>query len=145
MGNGKDFFARDAAGRRSEYVSLAPQITVNGVTGHLIKKKGDTDTHTNLPYYSNSSDVYFRQNKYGVIQGRVYIGNKMFLDFDWSHNHVNSDGRRFQRGVVHVQVWRENGPADFVRLSDNARMMNNSEMKRYGPLLKRFCPSVKFR
>ena len=145
MGNGKDFFARDTAGRRSEYVSLAPQVTVNGVTGHLIKKKGDTDTHTNLPYYSNSSDVYFRQNKHGVVQGRVYIGNKMFLDFDWSHNHVNSDGRRFQRGVVHVQVWRENGPADFVRLSDNARMMNNSEMKRYGPLLKRFCPSVKFR
>ena len=32
MGNGKDFFARDAEGRRSEYVSLAPPITVNGVT-----------------------------------------------------------------------------------------------------------------
>lgn len=145
MGNGKDFFARDAEGRRSEYVSLAPPITVNGVTGHLIKKKGDSDTHTNLPYYSNTSDVYFRQNKYGVVQGRVYIGNKMFLDFDWSHNHENSDGRKFPRGVVHVQMWRENGPADFVRLGDNARMMNNAEIKKYGPLLRRFCPTIKFR
>ena len=57
MGNGADFFARDAKGRQSEYVSLAPAVTINGVKGHLIKRKEDSDTHTNLPFYY--SIVYF--------------------------------------------------------------------------------------
>lgn len=145
MGNGQDFFSRDAAGRRSEYVEITPAVTVNGVKGHLIKKKGDSDMHTNLPYYSNTSDVYFRQNKDGVCQARVYVGQKKFLDFDWSHQHRNKDGRAFQKGVVHVQVWQENSDGTFTRKSGDARMMSNAEMKKYGPLLKKFCPSVKFR
>lgn len=103
MGNGVDFFSRDEKGRRSEYVSVEPARTVNGVKGHLIKKVGDKDTHTNLPYYSNTSDVYFRKNANGVCQARVYVGQKMFLDFDWSHKHINSDGKTFDRGIVHVQ------------------------------------------
>ena len=81
MGNGADFFARDADGRRSEYTSLAPAVTINGVKGHLIKRNEDSDTHTNLPFYANTSDVYFRQNKNGVCQARVYIGQKLHLDF----------------------------------------------------------------
>ena len=145
MGNGADFFSRDERGRRSEYVSLAPARTVNGVKGHLIKKAGDSDTHTNLPYYSNTSDVYFRQNKNGVCQARVYIGQKKYLDFDWSHPHTNADGRRFEKGTVHVQVWKQNKDGTFTRLSDDARSMNNAEMKKYGPILKDFCPSVKLR
>ena len=136
MGNGADFFARDAAGRQSEYESLSPAVTINGIKGHLIKRKGDFDTHTNLPFYANTSDVYFRQNVYGVCQARTYIGHNLHLDFDWSHAHTNrGDGRHFPAGVVHA----------FKRLSNEARSMSNYEMKKYGPILKYFCPSVKFR
>ncbi len=146
MGNGADFFSRDAKGRRSEYVALAPSKIVNGVKGTLIKKRGDSDTHTNLPYYSNTSDVYFRKNANGVCQARVYIGQKKYLDFDWSHDHRNStDGRIFHKGTVHVQVWKENKDGSFSRVSDAARSMSNAEMKRYGPLLKAFCPDIKLR
>ena len=146
MGNGADFFARDADGRRSEYTSLAPAVTINGVKGHLIKRNEDSDTHTNLPFYANTSDVYFRQNKNGVCQARVYIGQKLHLDFDWSHAHTNhGDGRHFQAGTVHVQIWEKQKDGTFKRLSDDARFMNNHEMKKYGPILKYFCPSVKFR
>lgn len=145
MGNGANFFSRDASGRQSEYVSIAPAKTVNGVKGHLIKKVGDSDTHTNLPFYANSSDVYFRKNKNGVCQARLYIGQKMYLDFDWSHAHMNQDGRTFDKGVVHVQLWKQKADGTFERLSSNARAMNNNEMKKYGPLLKNFCPTVKFR
>lgn len=60
MGNAADFFSRDAKGRRAEYISIAPSKIINGIKGTLIKKKGDSDTHTNLPYYANSSTVYFR-------------------------------------------------------------------------------------
>lgn len=147
MGNGADFFSRDAQGRRSEYVSLGKAESVNGVKGHLIKKKGDTDTHTNLPYYSNTSDVYFRQNAKGVCQARVYIGQKMFLDFDWSHQHKNNDGsgRVFKEGHVHVQVWKENKDGTFSRISGSARSMSPAEMKKYGPLMKKYCPNIKLR
>ena len=31
------------------------------------------------------------------------------------------------------------------RLSNEARLMNNAEMKKYGPILKKFNPNVKFR
>ncbi len=86
------FFTLDEVGRSSEYVSLGRKGTENGVTGHLIKKKDSTDTHTNLPRYANSSDMYFRQNAKGICQARVYIGQKMFLDFDWSHDHKIKDG-----------------------------------------------------
>ena len=145
MGNGVDFFSRDEKGRRSEYVSLEPARTINGVKGHLIKKAGDSDTHTNLPYYSNSSDMYFRKNQNGVCQARVYIGQKTFLDFDWSHNHTNKgDGRKFERGTVHVQVWKQNKDGTYSRVSD-ARSMSNAEMKKYGPILKDYCSSVKLR
>ena len=146
MGNGADFFSRDEKGRRSEYTSLAPARTVNGVKGHLIKKVGDTDTHTSLPLYSNTSDMYFRQNDNGVCQGRVYIGQRTFLDFDWSHAHTNKgDGKSFPRGVVHVQLWKQNSDGTVTRLGNNARGMNNAEIQMYGPILKSFCPSVKLR
>lgn len=145
MGNGADFFSRDEKGRRSEYVSLEPARTVNGVKGHLIKRKGDKDTYSNLPLYSNTSDVYFRQNEHGVCQARVYVGQKTILDFDWSHAHTNKgDGRKFERGTVHVQVWKQNKDGTFIRIND-ARSMSNAEMKKYGPILKDYCPSVKFR
>ncbi len=146
MGNGADFFSRDYAGRRSEYESLSPAVTINGIRGHLIKRKGDSDTHTNLPFYANTSDVYFRQNVYGVCQARTYIGNKLHLDFDWSHEHINKDdGRVFHKGTIHVQIWQEQNNGTFKRLSNEARSMSNYEMKKYGPILKYFCPSVKFR
>lgn len=146
MGNGVNFFSRDEKGRRSEYEELMPSKIVNGVKGTLIKKIGDKDTHTGLPYYSNTSDVYFRKNKNGVCQARVYVGNKKYLDFDWSHNHKNRDSNRvFEVGRVHVQVWKEESKGSFIRLSDNARSMSVAEMKKYGPILKAFCHNIKLR
>jgi len=116
------------------------------VKGTIVKRRG-SDTHTNLPRYADKCDMYFRQNVNGVCQGRVYVNHKMTIDFDWSHSHTNKSGdrRTFRVGVVHVQVWKECSDGTFVRITDNARYMNNYEMKKYGPLLKAFCPSVKFR
>ena len=145
MGNGSNFFSRDEKGRRSEYVSLEPARIVNGVKGHLIKKVGDSDTHTNLPFYSNTSDLYFRQNENGVCQARVFIGQKTYLDFDWSHTHINKgNGRKFERGTVHVQVWKQNKDGTYTRVTEDRRM-NNAEMKKYGHIFKDYCLSVKLR
>lgn len=75
----------------------------------------------------------------------AYMWAKRNIDFDWSHVHKNSDGRKFERGVVHVQVWKQNKDGSFSRQSDDARSMSNAEMKKYGPILKAYCPTVKLR
>ncbi len=145
MGNSANFYIRRKSDN-SEYVALTPAKTVNGVKGKLIKRRGDPDDHTNLPMFAKTSDVYFRQNKKGVCQARVYINQSVSIDFDWSHAHNNKgDKRNFPAGVIHVQIWVKQKDGSIKRLSNDARFMNNDEIKKYGPLIKKFCPTVKFR
>lgn len=80
-----------------------------------------------------------------MCQARMYVGQKKYLDFDWSHIHTDIDGRKFKNGTIHVQVWKQNKDGTFSRLNDNARGMNNAEIKKYGPLIRSFCRDVKFR
>lgn len=125
--------------------------TVNGVHGKVIKLKTDkTGTHAGLPTYANTSDMYFRLGQEGgIIQGKVYINRKMCIDFDWGHDHTNkgpgADGRTFPKGVVHVQTYSVDEKGVVTRHSNNARYMNNAEMKKYGPIIKAFNPNAKFR
>mgnify|MGYP007069917502 CR=1 FL=1 len=146
MGNSREFILGITSQGQSEYETIGPAKTFGGIKGRLIKRRVDPDHHTTLPKYSKTSDVYFRQNKNGVCQARVYTDRRMILDFDWSHNHTNKkENRTFRAGTIHVQVWRYNKDGSFVRISDKARLMNNYEMKKYGALIKAFCPDVKFR
>jgi hypothetical protein len=130
----------------SEYVAVSAAKVVGYVKGEVVKRRNDSDTHTNLPKYANTSDVYFRRNRNGVCQARVYINHRTCLDFDWSHPHNNiGDARHFNRGVVHVQEYHWHSDNTVTRLTNEARYMNNHEMKKYGALIKAFCPEVKFR
>ena len=135
------------------YEQIGETVHMNGLTGKMIKLKTDKDgTHTGLPSFSNTSDVYFRKGKDGLAcQAKAYESRKMIIDFDWSHEHINSsDGRTFPKGIVHVQRYEylgkdEDGKVIYKRLSGEARLMNNAEMKKYGALIKKFNPNVKFR
>lgn len=151
MGGGREYLA---TGGFSQYLYeiIGEPYCVNGLKGEMIRKRGVPDGHSALPAYSNTSDIYFSPDENGVAcQGKVYVDRTMVLDFDWSHSHCNkSDGRQFQKGVVHVQRYEfvkvdEHGRHIFERLSDEARCMSNYEMKLYGPMIKHFCPTVKFR
>jgi hypothetical protein len=145
MGNAVDF----TLGIRKvppEYVAISAAKIVGGVKGEVVKRSNDSDIHTNLPKFSNTSDIYFRQNRNGVCQARVYMSHRTCLDFDWSHPHNNiGDARHFKIGVVHVQEYQWHSDGTFIRLSNDARYMNNYEIKKYGALIKAFCPNVKFR
>ena len=148
MGNGVEFFnAIASGGAKCEYEAVGQAKIVGGIKGGIVKRKDATETHSNLPQYAVTSDMYFRKNNAGVCQGRVYLDHKVTLDFDWRHDHTNNgiDGRHFRRGVVHVQIWQQKPDGTFTRISNGARLMNNAEMKQYGPLIKTFCPGVKFR
>lgn len=145
MGNAVEY-PNIRKGNASEYVGIGKARIVNGVKGRIVKRRGDPDTFSNLSIYANTSEVYFRQSEHGVSQARVYVNHRMSLDFDWGHNHRNkSDKRLFKVGTVHVQGWRWKPDGTFERLSDSARLMNNVEMKKYGPIIRAFCPTVKFR
>jgi hypothetical protein len=146
MGNQRQYLA---SGGFSEYLyqDESERVTINGVTGKMISKITDpTGTHDGLPTYSNTSDIYFKKGDDGLAsQAKVYKDRKTVLDFDWNHEHKNRNGRVFPKGTVHVQMYRVNSDGSLTRLSDNARSMNNHEMKKYGPILKYFNPNVKFR
>lgn len=146
MGNQRQYVA---SGGFNEYLyqDVSERVTINGVTGKMISKITDpTGTHDGLPTYSNTSDIYFKKGDDDLAsQAKVYKDRKTVLDFDWNHEHKNRNGRVFPKGTVHVQMYRVNSDGSLTRLSDNARGMNNHEMKKYGPILKYFNPNVKFR
>ncbi len=135
------------------YEQVGKTVRMNGLTAKMIKLKTDKNgTHTGLPSFSNTSDVYLRMGQDSLAcQAKAYESRTMIIDFDWSHEHINSgDGRMFKKGVVHVQKYEylgkdKNGKVIYRRLSNEARLMNNAEMKKYGPILKKFNPKVKFR
>lgn len=138
MGNGRIYPNGGFTGSIAKYERIGYCQYANGLRGSIVKRKNDTDGHSNLPQFANTSDVYFRQNTNGVCQARVYIDHATLLDFDWSHNHTNKgDGRCFERGTVHVQMWSRNSNGSFTRLSDDARIMSDSEINKYGALIKK--------
>ncbi len=120
-------------------------ITVGGVSAKVIVKLGDDEHQSGLPIHSNTPDsVYINVLGKGKepVQLRVFQGRTASKDFDWNHEHKDkATGKVYPKGVVHVQVFDENG----VRDGKHARYMNNAEMKQYGPMIKFLFPGVKFR
>ncbi len=127
-------------------------IVINGVTAKVIRKKGDTSGQGGLPSYADTSSMYFKEGPNGdIIQGAFYGNDRRIrLNFDWGHDHYNDpkhsgNGRRFSKGVVHIQTYTVDQEGKIVRQSNNARLMSNAEMKKFGPIIKHFNPTVKFR
>lgn len=93
---------------------------------------------------------FLRLDKTGKpVQGRLYNGRLSAIDFDWGHDHYNNpgkggNGQKFSKGVVHVQEYRFRKDGTVDRISQNARLMTNDEIKTYGPILKYFDPKIKF-
>lgn len=142
------------------YTSMSQRVIINGVTGRMIADKNDPfGDHTHLPAYAGKCDVYFYPDKdEKATQAKLYSGEKMVLDFDWDHTHENKSSGRvtetFHKGVVHVQeytsvrIWspKYNKYVEkFKRKSNNARLMTEAEIAKYGPIIHHFNPNVKFR
>ncbi|MBQ6063011.1 MAG: hypothetical protein IJK87_05185 [Prevotella sp.] len=140
------------------YEARSPRITINGVTGRMIRKKTFlTGNPMHLPNYSGKCDVYFLPGKDGLaIQAKVFSNHRVVKDFDWSHDHRNKDGTFFPKGTVHVQEYivtkvrvKENGKWRykdmFHRKSKEASLMTDADIKKYGDLIHYFNPNVKFR
>lgn len=146
---GPKWYHKVAGHTDNKHVPVGDKVTVNGVTGEILRNIDDPDgSHSRMPSYSGESDMYFRLDSDGktVIQGTLYIGHKKICDFDWGHEHKNTDGKKFPKGVVHVQFYEADSNGNRVRANNgDARYMNNGEMKKYGPIIRYFNPDAKFR
>lgn len=156
MGGAKAFRGKSRQFTRYLYTSMSPIVAANGVTGRMIAKKDKNpyDSHHDLPAFNRECDVYFYPNSDGTArQAKVYKNCEMTKDFDWDHSHKNPDGRTFQKGVVHVQEYtkkqvldKKTGKTKTVNIrSKYARLMTQDEIEKYGALLKKFNPNIKFR
>lgn len=141
MGNGNEY---DPSGGFSTYLyeTVGGSVTMNGYKCEIVQMKSDKDKngyHAGLPAFSNTSDIYV-----GLGPGdkprqmRLYIDRHQVIDFDWGHSHRNTDGKKFAKGVVHVQRYPGAKGGD-------ARYMNNAEIKKFGAIIKYFCPDAKLR
>ena len=128
------------------YETVGETKIINGLKAKVIKLKTDKKgTHSSLPLFSVTSDVYLRLGFDGMpCQAKVYKNERAVLDFDWSHEHRNPDGTVSPKGVVHVQTYT-NVSGSVERHSNQARFMTESEIAKYGPMLLAFNPNVKFR
>ena len=146
MGNSRFYLSN---GGFSEYLyeTVGQPKVINGLRAKIVKLKTDIKgTHSSLPQYSNTSDIYFRLGQDGrPCQAKLYLSRRMCLDFDWDHEHKNSDGKVFKKGTVHVQVYSVNKDGTLSRMSDNARYMTDREIELYGEVIKAFYSDIKFR
>lgn len=123
------------------YHQVGDTISANGITGKVIAKTGGQPGHDGLPLYSNTSKVYFKLDEHGMIeQARIYDGRKAVYDIDWGHVHDD-----FKIGMVHIHAFSYTSNGDVDRKQKNARFLNDEEMEKYGALLKKANPNIKFR
>lgn len=123
------------------YHQIGDTITANGLSGKVISKIGGSFGHDGLPHYSNTSKIYFKLDKNGKVeQARIYNKRIPSLDIDWGHPH-----HEFPQGIVHVHEYYKDNHGNWHRDEINVRFMNNAEIKKYGELLKKANPNIKFR
>jgi len=123
------------------YHQVGETITAGGITGKVIEKINGNPGHDGLPLYSNTSKIYFKVNEDGIIeQARIYNGRQAIYDIDWGHTH-----NEFQKGVAHIHEFVQDKKGNWHRNIKDARYLNNEEIKKYGDLLKKANPSIKFR
>ncbi len=131
-----------------DHPDYAP-ITINGIRAKVVYKIDDpTMAQAGLPTFANTSDMYFKQGIEGnIVQAKLYDekDKQQKLDFDWGHQHTNTDGTVFPKGVVHVQTYGKIDGDKMPRFSDEARLMTDAEIEKYGPLILHYNPHVKFR
>jgi hypothetical protein len=127
-------------------------VTINGITAKVIRKITDINgRHTGLPRGAGDSDMYFcLDNKGQVKQGRLYKNRLLVADFDWGHEHTNDptkggNAETFPKGTVHVQEFKQITRDGAIRTSENARLMTDEEISKYGQIILHFNPNVRFR
>lgn len=116
-----------------------------GIMGMVVLRRSDPlGDHYSLPLKSPIADMCFKVNNRGVVvQGRYYIAQEAYLDFDWGHYHTNpGDGMVFPTGTIHVQRFYKDQEGIIRRDGDDARVMNQWELENILPLIHFYNPEA---
>ena len=138
---GQNYYKAEGGFSQYLYHQVGDIISANGVSAKVIEKINPDDNNQGLPRYSNTSDMYLAKGgKSGeIIQARLYVSRKAYMDIDWGHPHSG-----VPCGIAHVHFYQLDGSGKPVK-TGKWRLLNNKEMKKYGSLLKKANPKVKFR
>ncbi|MBO7506808.1 MAG: hypothetical protein J6T67_05440 [Paludibacteraceae bacterium] len=141
---GPRHYLQEGGFSETKYYAVGDSITANGITAKVVTMiDEDVLFHSSLPQYSSTSQMYLKRSEKGdneIIQARFFQNRKAICDFDWGHFHGD-----LEKGVVHIHLYsyKEDGTID--RNACMTRYLNNEEIKRFGPVLKKANPNVKFR
>lgn len=124
------------------YRQVGDVIKYKGMQFKCVEHINDPKHQKGLPMASNKSNGYFRVDSRGKVnQLRVFVKRDAAIDFDWGHAHG-----KHGIGTVHVHLYSYDKQGNVIRTKDTAvRCMNNAEMRKYGELIKKVCPTAKFR
>lgn len=138
---GQNYYKAEGGFTQYLYHQVGDIISANGVSAKVIEKINPRDDSQGLPRYSNTSYMYLAKGgKSGeIIQARIYINRKAYVDIDWGHPHHGVPS-----GIAHIHFYQLNEHGEPIK-TGKWRLLNNKEMKKYGPLLKKANPKVKFR
>ena len=124
------------------YHQVGEIISANGLSAKVIARIDPKDNNQGLPIYSNTGELYLGKGSDSgeIIQLRLYKNRKAYIDFDWGHPH-----HEIPEGVVHVHFYEIGADGKPKKIKQKYRRLNNAEMKKYGPLIKKANPNAKFR
>ncbi len=145
---GQNYYKAEGGFSQYLYQLVGETIEINGIQAKVIEYIGTKDHHEGLPYYSNTSDMYLKiaDNQTYVEKAIVYIDRHAAFEFDWGHEHTNKkgNGKSFPIGVVHVHELERIGNT-VRRKNMDARLLTAAEISKYGKILKKVYPQIKFK
>ena len=145
---GQNYYKAEGGFSQYLYQLVGETIEINGIQAKVIEYIGTKDHHEGLPYYSNTSDMYLKiaDNQTYVEKAIVYIDRHAAFEFDWGHEHTNKkgNGKSFPIGVVHVHELERIGNT-VRRKNMDARLLTAAEVSKYGKILKKVYPQIKFK
>lgn len=145
---GQNYYKAEGGFSRYLYHQVGEIIEINGIRAKIIEYIGTKNHHESLPYYSNTSDMYLKiaDNQTYVEKAIVYLDRHAAFEFDWGHQHTNKkgNGQSFAVGVVHVHELERTGNT-VRRKNVDARLLTAEEIAKYGKILKKAYPQIKFK
>lgn len=144
---GQNYYKAEGGFSQYLYQHVGETIEMNGIRAKIIEYVGTKNHHESLPYFSNTSDMYLKiaDNQTYVEKAIVYVDRHAAFEFDWGHPHTNKkgNGKSFEVGVVHVHELERIGNS-VRRKNTDARLLTAAEISKYGKILKKAYPQIKF-
>ena len=124
------------------YHQVGEIISANGISAKVVEKIDKSDPTQGLPLYSNTAELYLGKGRKSgeIVQLRLYKGRMAYMDIDWSHPHGG-----IPTGTAHVHFYEIDSTGKPRKNPSKHRLLTESEIRKYGALIKKVAPNVKWK